>query len=558
MADFGRTCPLCGGIVKFNSCIECGFEKPDFEKMAKLYALEPKSEPQNQEPSVIQPCIREVIPEYNLPEIYPEKEPLYPPQNWQGADIGAGNNSPAANAVKPAAPVFKNNNPYNHSYNAPYQPNVKKPVRIPARIKDKLHIILITFFILVALIGSCMNNRPPPKQPEPPPRSLNSNNFTAVNTTMNEPSEPIRYIEAIPMVDTERVAVIALKSDGTVLTNMDESEHKNWSEIVQVAALDRGFVGLKEDGTVVFSDRLGDLNKKLTPEWEDVIQISTTNSFNIAALKSDGTVVSNNKELNDMVSDWGGIVQVCAGEDFVLGLKEDGTVVMSGTVRTRKEFIEDMAAIEAIMSEWTDIVALSYSDTTYSTHPYRRGPYVVGLKSDGTVVSTIERDLNLDQTIWTPGWATEHDLSFSEWTDIVQISAGRFHIVGLKRDETVVSTTPGKSWSSGALEWYHYGENLVSDWENIVYISAGEGVTIGLKSDGTLVSAGLLSRPPTEEGVATGLKSDGTLIPAGLLSNSTSDIHEWNLMQGVSLGHLEKIIAAWKYKFEERDILLDE
>ena len=65
------------------------------------------------------------------------------------------------------------------------------------------------------------------------------------------------------------------------------------------------------------------------------------------------------------------------------------------------------------------------------------------------------------------------------WTDIVAISAGGCHTVGLKSYGTVVAVGDND-----------YGQCDVSDWTDIVAVSAGGGHTVGLKSDGTVVAVG--------------------------------------------------------------------
>ena len=85
----------------------------------------------------------------------------------------------------------------------------------------------------------------------------------------------------------------------------------------------------------------------------------------------------------------------------------------------------------------------------------------MGIKSDGTILSTLYEDDKIQ-----------------DWVNIVDISVGEDHSVGLKADGTVVAV----SYNSV------HGETNVSDWTDIVAISAGDGYTVGLKSDGTVVS----------------------------------------------------------------------
>ena len=71
------------------------------------------------------------------------------------------------------------------------------------------------------------------------------------------------------------------------------------------------------------------------------------------------------------------------------------------------------------------------------------------------------------------------EIRVSTWTDIVAISAGYEHAVGLRADGTVVST--GENI---------YGQCNASEWEDIVAISAGRHHTLALQKDGTLVGIG--------------------------------------------------------------------
>lgn len=113
-------------------------------------------------------------------------------------------------------------------------------------------------------------------------------------------------------------------------------------------------------------------------------------------------------------------------------------------------------------------------------------PHTVGLKADGTVVSTI-----------CTGDELYHDdlYSISNWTDIVAICAGYRFAAGLKADGTVLV----EQWE---LAYYidqrdkPYGIYVdggddykgVKYWTDVVAITAGSGHIAGLKSDGTVVA----------------------------------------------------------------------
>ena len=73
----------------------------------------------------------------------------------------------------------------------------------------------------------------------------------------------------------------------------------------------------------------------------------------------------------------------------------------------------------------------------------------------------------------------EGECNVQGWKDIVSISCGYYHTIGLRKDGTAVATG-----INGA------GECNVQGWKDIVSISCGELYTIGLRKDGTMVATG--------------------------------------------------------------------
>lgn len=153
------------------------------------------------------------------------------------------------------------------------------------------------------------------------------------------------------------------------------------------------------------------------------------------------------------------------------------------------------SGFEHVVSNWTDIVDISIGEH-----------HTVGLASDGSVGAVGIGNFSFDQC------------DVTSWTDIVAISAGLNHTVGLKSNGTVAAV----------------GDNSVNqcdvtDWTDIVAISAGDNHTVGLKSDGTVVAVGA---EYSDDGFAeydlshwsdiiaisaasdytVGLKSDGTIV----------------------------------------------
>ena len=129
-------------------------------------------------------------------------------------------------------------------------------------------------------------------------------------------------------------------------------------------------------------------------------------------LRKDGTVLASGNDFVEWeVENWHDIVQVSAGDKYVLGVRSDGTVAYA-------DIGYDEYAVD--VSGWTDIVQVS------------AGPYhAAGLRRDGTVVVAE----------CAAYWEFFHDvecLDMSGWTDIKQVCAGNALTVALRADGWVL------------------------------------------------------------------------------------------------------------------------
>lgn len=143
------------------------------------------------------------------------------------------------------------------------------------------------------------------------------------------------------------------------------------------------------------------------------------------------------------------------------------------------------------------------------------GSHIVGLRRDGTVVATGEN--------------SSGQCNVSDWSDVISISTGRLHTVGLRSNGTVVATG-----------YNNHGECILSDWKDIVAVAAGDMYTLGLHADGTVIAKGysrygrldvenwtdIVSIAANEHTV--GLKADGTICVTGSYYVSKCDISGWN------------------------------
>ena len=233
-----------------------------------------------------------------------------------------------------------------------------------------------------------------------------------------------------------------------------------------------------------------------------------------------------NEETTELYRDWSRKASSIAANYYhTVGLKADGTVV--ATEYTGTPVIEDYYGHISYKNfyygwcdvySWKDIVAVSAGKM-----------HTVGLKSDGTVVAT---KYTGDQNNYY-GWS-----DVSGWKDIVSVSAGSFHTVGLKADGTVV-----------AVGETQYGRCNVDDWKDIVAVSAGGSHTVGLKADGTVVAVGDNDEGQCDVrgwtdivavsagGIHTvGLKADGTVVAVGDNEYGQCDVQGWKDIVAVSAG----------------------
>jgi uncharacterized protein YkwD len=189
-----------------------------------------------------------------------------------------------------------------------------------------------------------------------------------------------------------------------------------------------------------------------TPEPHSPIIAVATSRFNTIGLRKNGTIIATGHSSGVINrAGWTDIVKIAAPfvSDYLVGLRSDGTVVTTNQHLSNE------------LSSWNNIIDIAV------------GGYfnIVGLRSNGTVVI-----LN----------GTMHDYDISDWNDIVAVSAGSQHILGLRSDGTVLATgycnVVNHQIASSRLD--------TSSWRDIIAISAGERHSVGLKSDGTVISVG--------------------------------------------------------------------
>ena len=140
-------------------------------------------------------------------------------------------------------------------------------------------------------------------------------------------------------------AVVGLRSNGTVnvlgyetprITNlaetMDQVKYEN--DVVDIACTQYAIALLKSDGTVKFIIATGytiDYMYENPPYWTDIVALASGNNH-IVGLKADGTVVAfgDNSKGQASVSGWSRISKIQAKNDYTIAIRADGTVLAAG------------------------------------------------------------------------------------------------------------------------------------------------------------------------------------------------------------------------------------
>ncbi|MCH5188577.1 MAG: TIR domain-containing protein [Oscillospiraceae bacterium] len=150
--------------------------------------------------------------------------------------------------------------------------------------------------------------------------------------------------------------------------------------------------------------------------------------------------------------------------------------------------------------------------------------HIVGLRTDGTVVAAGENKYG--------------QCNVSDWKHIVAVAVGRYHTVGLRADGTAVAVGSGKEGCN------------VSDWKDIVAIATGDAHTVGLRADGTVVAAGdnlneecnvsdwkNIIAVAAGNDHTVGLRADGTVVAVGDNRIGQCNVSDWKNIVAIAVGY---------------------
>jgi len=191
---------------------------------------------------------------------------------------------------------------------------------------------------------------------------------------------------------------------------------------------------------------------------------------------------------------------------------------------------------ESDIEKWRDITSISIASE-----------HIVGLKKDGTVIARGHRDYSpiyylKNGKTWIRNFkiCDYGQSNVENWTNIIDIFARTKHTIGLRKDGTVVATGDNS-----------YGQCNVEDWTDIADIYASSDCTIGLKKDGTVVATGDNSYGQYNVGDWTditniyvsydftiGLRKDGTVVATGNNKYGQCNTENWKDVVAISASEI--------------------
>jgi alpha-tubulin suppressor-like RCC1 family protein len=239
---------------------------------------------------------------------------------------------------------------------------------------------------------------------------------------------------------------VAIKEDGTViasgLNNAGQCNVLHWFDVVSVAAGSGFTVALRGNGTVVAAGR-NEFGQCNVGRWQNIVAISA-GARHTLGIRADSTVVATgeNRYGECNVTGWRNITAIFGGNQCTYGVKSDKHVLARG-------YNKNMDYDTSMLS---DVICVA------DANPYG----ALALRSDGTLVKArqsmkgdFSRIHSLVDLVSTPDcfvglrrngtvrviayyWESSGvECAPDDWSDVCEISAGRYHIIGLKRDGTL-------------------------------------------------------------------------------------------------------------------------
>ena len=244
----------------------------------------------------------------------------------------------------------------------------------------------------------------------------------------------------------------------------NQCEVDNWKNIVSIDGYGCLTIGLKDNGKVKVAGRFDNNRKIDASQWENIVDVAAGERF-VVGLQKDGHVIADghNDDHQINIEKWENIISIDAGWRFTVGLTKDGELKFAGVFgKQEEEFLYKK-------DEWKDVINISAGGGEPGGKHRGKG-HTVGLKLDGTVVAVGDNS-----------WG---QCNISKWSNIVKVVAGDWYTVGLRDDGKILITGENRTSTR------YIDDKILKRCTNIVDITAGYGQTLCLTKDGTIIAFG--------------------------------------------------------------------
>ncbi|MCL1987454.1 MAG: hypothetical protein FWG64_05720 [Firmicutes bacterium] len=281
-----------------------------------------------------------------------------------------------------------------------------------------------------------------------------------------KPADLILPLSSRVSADMHSVAIMA---NGNVRaigpSNDGECNVLGWHDMIAVCAGPFFTVGLRKDGRVEACGRneFGQCNVK---NWRDVANISV-GARHTVALKKDGTLLATgqNRHGECNIHHWTNVIHISAGYLCTFGIKSDNTVLFAGKVKNPAAYVGHLSNVVDISNPCPERSLVLKKDgrldvlgnneklqnSVAKWHDVKQisaGPdYFAGCFENGTV--------RILAYYWR---ASGIECNPDDWQEIEAIAAGRFHLLAVKKDGTMLATMlhPNRAMNKGQCMVYNW------------------------------------------------------------------------------------------------------
>ena len=277
------------------------------------------------------------------------------------------------------------------------------------------------------------------------------------------------------------------------------------SRVTSIAYEGGVLAGLREDGTVALSNIYNFKNNVDTyhmdcSAWTDIVALAVPSSgAYVMGLKRDGTVVVTGQFDDGAAREtktWTNVISIAADDRLACGAHVDGTV---SVVCVDQSKADDMADRMEEIRQWTDIESVKAYDTAYA---------ILGRKKDGSWICSPnvvanrfalswyagasdlpgrnlppEAALYPDGTVAIDPYYWGNDYLLPGWRGVRKLFAEQKLAIALIQDGTVVAASNGSNTGSIASD--------VLAWRDVADLAFDGNTAVGLKKDGSILISGL-------------------------------------------------------------------